>query len=318
MDWEETIALAGLSRRPPYWDERYAKGVENMSKPLYQVVVERDVLMTCRDGVRLAVDIYRPDTKDGETFPGLVAWSSYGKGVQLIERVPLQFKTVLMDHTIEAGDIEFYVRRGYVVAIPDARGIGKSEGHWDGLYGKQEQEDCYDLIEWLAEEPYCDGSIGMIGISYFSIIQPLVAALKPPHLKAIMMCEVLDSLYLHNYIGGAFFDRSYLYNHFCPVNSALSWSERRYSQDELLRRVEQRRSDPEVSSSALLTRVLSCWPPRHQSYFFDVILHNMDDEFWAERSLIGKEKDINIPMYLMSEYYDRGRFTQGPFHLYNK
>lgn len=303
--------------RPSYWDKRYDKGTENLSQPVYAVVKEDDVFMTTRDGVRLAVDIYRPNAAVGEAFPGLVAYSSYGKSVQTLTRAPLQFKTVLMDHTIEAGDVEYYASCGYVVAVPDARGVGKSGGQWDGLYGRQEAEDCFDVIEWLAARPGCTGKIGMIGISYFSILQPFVAALKPPHLTAIMMCEVLDSLYLHNYVGGAFFDRSFLYNHFCPAHSQMSWSERHYTKELLREKVRQRLADPETAQSALLTRVLSCWPPRHQSYFFDVILHNYDDDFWAERNLTNYVDQLDIPMYLMSEYYDRGRFTQGPFYVYN-
>lgn len=304
-------------KMPEYWDKRYARGLENLSKPIYQVVKEEDVPMYTRDGVRLMVDIYRPDAPAGERFPGLVAYSSYGKSVQTLDRAPLQFKTVLMDHTIEAGDVEYYVQCGYVVCIPDARGVGKSEGQWDGLYGRQEAEDCCDVIEWLAEQPWCTGNIGMIGISYFSILQPFVAALQPPHLKAIMMCEVLDSLYHHNYVGGAFFDRSFLYNHFCPANNQMSWSERHYTEEELKEKVERRLQDPDVKASALLTRVLSCWPPRHQSYFFDIILHNCDDDFWFERTLTNFVDKIKIPMYLGSEYYDRGRFTQGPFYVFN-
>ena len=81
--------------------------------------------------------------------------------------------------------IDFFVKRGYAQVIPDPRGIGKSEGEFYGIYCKQEQEDCYDIIEWIAQQPWCDGNIGMLGISWFGIIQRLVAALQPPHLKAI-------------------------------------------------------------------------------------------------------------------------------------
>lgn len=314
---DENYSGRTYDRHPDFWDERYLTGIENLSKPIYEVKKELDVAMYTRDGVRLMVDIYRPVAPVEETFPGLVAYSSYGKSVQNLDRAPLQFKTVLMDHTIEAGDIEYYAQCGYVVCIPDARGVGKSAGQWDGLYGRQEAEDCYDVIEWLAVQPYCTGSIGMIGISYFSILQPFVAALQPPHLKAIMMCEVLDSLYHHNYVGGAFFDRSFLYNHFCPATNQMSWSERHYTEEELRAKVEKRLQDPDIKASALLTRVLSCWPPRHQSYFFDIILHNCDDDFWYERTLTNFLDKIKIPMYLGSEYYDRGRFTQGPFYLFN-
>ncbi|NLT58863.1 MAG: CocE/NonD family hydrolase [Clostridiales bacterium] len=316
MDVRQVLESVGIDKLPEQWSERYLRGVENMSKPIYGVVKEEDVYMSLRDGTRLCVDLYRPDAPEQEQFPGLVAYSSYGKSIQTMPRVPLQFKTVLFDHTIEAGDVEYYVKRGYIVAIPDPRGIGKSEGAWDGLYGKVEQEDCYDVIEWLASLPRCSGNIGMIGISYFSILQPLVAALRPPHLKAIMMCEVVDSLYHHNYPGGVMTDRSFMYTDFCPATRAISTSERLYTGEELRRRVQARLADRDTAARPLMTRVLSCWPPKHQSYFFDVLLHDNDGDFWAERSILNRVQEIDIPMYLSSEFYDLGRFIQGPFYVY--
>ncbi len=303
---------------PKYWDYRYMDGIENISPNIYEVEKLEDVKMKVRDGTTLSVDIYRPKTTKDIKFPGLVAYSSYGKSIQTMERETLQFKTILFDHTIEAGDVYEYVKRGYIVAVPDPRGIGKSEGAWDGLYGRQEQEDCYDVIEWLASLPYCTGKIGMIGISYFSILQPMVAALKPPHLTAIMMVEVVDNLYEHNYPGGVFVNRSFMYTDFCPDVNAISTAERIYTTKELQNKIENRLNDPDIANNALYSGILSCWPPRNQTYFFDVLLHNNDGDFWRERSIIGREDEIKIPMYLVSEYYELGRFAQGPFSVFNK
>ncbi|MBI9013103.1 MAG: CocE/NonD family hydrolase [Clostridiales bacterium] len=316
MTTQEILDSVGIERKPDYWSEKYFKGIENLSKPIYEVEKEEDVVCYMRDGVKTYVDIYRPKNAEDEVFPGLVAFSAYGKSIQVSERVPMGFNSLLFDHTIEAGDVEYYVKRGYIVVIPDPRGVGKSEGIWDGLYGRQEQEDCYDVIEWTAKLKGCNGNIGMIGISYFSILQPLVAALQPPSLKAIMCVEIVDSLYHHNYPGGVFFDRSNIYNDFCPVKG-ISNTEKNNTEDELKALIDKRINDADVRSSALLTRVLSCFPPRHQTYFFDVIMNNLDNDFWDDRSLINKLKDIKIPMYLISEYYEFGRFTQGPFFAYN-
>lgn len=317
MKYDDILKDVGIDKKPKYWSTKYMRGIENLSKELYNVKKEEDVWMEVRDGTKLCVDIYRPDTEEDITFPGLVAFSAYGKSIQTMKRESLQFKSVLFDHTIEAGDIEAYVRRGYVVVIPDPRGIGKSEGAWDGLYGRQEQEDCYDVIEWTATLEYCTGNIGMIGISYFSILQPMVAALQPPHLRAIMMVEVVDNLYHHNYPGGVFVNRSFMYTDFCPAVRGISTSERIYTEKDLKARVEKRLLDSDTRNNALLTGILSCWPPKHQTYFFDVVLHNNDSEFWQERSIEKYVKDIKIPMYLVSEYYELGRFSQGPFFVYN-
>ena len=77
---------------------------------------------------------------------------------------------------------------GYAHIIADIRGTGGSEGQMCGNYnsgGHGDGKDIYDLVEWLAEQDWCDGNIGMIGISYFASVQILGAAEKPPHLKAI-------------------------------------------------------------------------------------------------------------------------------------
>ena len=315
MELKEQFEAIGMEK-PVHWKEKYLKNIDQLSKPIYEVKKVEDVVVYMRDGVKTYVDLYLPDTDTDEKFPGLVAFSAYGKSLQMLDRAPLGMKGILFDHTIEAGDLAYYVKRGYTVCVPDPRGVGKSEGCWDGLYGRQEAEDCYDVIEWLAVQPFCTGKIGMVGISYFSILQPLVAALKPPHLTAIMCNEVVDSLYHHNYPGGAFFDRSSIYNDFCPVRGYPA-SERMYTEEELKKRIADRLSDPDVAQSALLRRVLTTWPPRHQSYFFDVVLHNTDDDFWDERSIRNRVKEIKIPMYLCSEYYEYGRFTQGPLFVYN-
>ena len=79
----------------------------------------------------------------------------------------------------EAGDTKFFVSRGYVHVIGNPRGIGKSEA------GGSRAFDGYDLIEWIAAQPWCDGNVGMVGISGFGAEQLMAAKLKPPHLKAI-------------------------------------------------------------------------------------------------------------------------------------
>lgn len=312
---KEQFEAIGMEQ-PVHWKDQYLKNIDQLSKPIYQVKKVEDVPMLLRDGVKTYVDLYLPQGEPDERFPGLVAFSAYGKSLQMLDRVPLGMKSILFDHTIEAGDLEYYVRRGYAVCVPDPRGVGKSEGVWDGLYGRREAQDCYDVIEWLAQQPFCTGKIGMVGISYFSILQPLVAALHPPHLTTIMCNEVVDSLYHHNYPGGAFFDRSSIYNDFCPVRGYPA-SERTDTEEELRERIANRLADPDVAQSALLQRVLNTWPPLHQSYFFDVILHHLDDEFWDDRSIRNKVKELDIPMYLCSEYYEYGRFTQGPLYVYN-
>ena len=96
-----------------------------------------------------------------EALPPQPAWSSLWTG------------------PLEAGDTKFFVSRGYVHVIGSPRGVGKSDG------GGSRQWDSYDLIEWIAQQPWCDGNVGMVGISGFGAEQFHVARQNPPHLKAI-------------------------------------------------------------------------------------------------------------------------------------
>ena len=98
-----------------------------ISQPRYRIRAEEDVYVTMRDGVRLAVDIFRPDAPG--KFPALPAMSPYGKEGQkiLLPPQPLD-KSALWDGNIEAGDTNDIVSRGYVHVIVDIRGTGYSEG----------------------------------------------------------------------------------------------------------------------------------------------------------------------------------------------
>ena len=136
-----------------------------------------------RDGVTLLADVHRPDA-DGR-FPALIAASPYPRQIQDLG-APAGF--------IEAGATDFWVPRGYVHVIANLRGTGGSGGTF-GFFDAQERRDMYDLVEWAAAQPWCDGNVGMIGISYFAMTQLEAAVERPPHLKAIFPVAVTADLY---------------------------------------------------------------------------------------------------------------------------
>ena len=97
------------------------------------------------------------------------AFAIYNKDIQgpdMAEALPPQPAwSPLWTGPMEAGDTKFFVSRGYVHVIGSPRGVGKSEG------GGSREWDCYDLIEWIAAQPWCDGNVGMVGISGFGAEQ---------------------------------------------------------------------------------------------------------------------------------------------------
>ena len=89
---------------------------------------------------------------------------------------------------------EWWVPKGYAAVRVDGRGSGKSPGQCEP-WSLAEAIDFYDAIEWAAAQPWCNGKVGLSGISYFAINQWFVANLQPPSLKAIMPWEGFADIY---------------------------------------------------------------------------------------------------------------------------
>lgn len=155
----------------------------NLSQPQYGIAHLTNQRVPMRDGVDLLADIHHP-TSTGR-YPALIAASPYPRQMQDLG-APAGF--------IEAGATDFWVSRGYVHVIANIRGTGGSGGTF-GFFNAQERRDMYDLVEWVAAQPWCDGNVGMIGISYFAMTQLEAAVEKPPHLKAIFPVAVTADLF---------------------------------------------------------------------------------------------------------------------------
>jgi predicted acyl esterase len=169
----QSIWHNGVASQPP---------ADYCPKPNYHgMIMQRDVMVPMRDGVHLCIDIFRPETD--EKLPALLAIAPYNKELLSLEYAaavpPQPAWSALWGGSVEAGDTEFLIARGYIHVIGTSRSSGKSEG------GGSPAWDYYDLIEWIAVQPWCDGQIGMIGISAYGAAQLQAAALQPPHLKAI-------------------------------------------------------------------------------------------------------------------------------------
>ncbi len=158
---------------------------DQLSQPKYDMKLEKDVYVRMRDGVRVAIDIYRPNAPG--KFPVLYASSCYQKDLVYLPAVTTY-------HCRETNDIDWFVQRGYVYVNADVRGTGKSEGIWK-FHSDAEQNDHYDLVEWMAEQPWCSGRVGMIGESYFGWTQWFAAAKQPPHLATIVPFDAGADMY---------------------------------------------------------------------------------------------------------------------------
>jgi uncharacterized protein len=133
------------------------------------VAVTRDVMITMRDGVRLAADVYRPAQAGVATeghFPALLMRTPYSKAV----RAP--------------PFANYFAARGYVVVVEDVRGRYSSEGRWRPLY--DDGADGHDTAEWVGHQSWCDGGIGTLGTSYEGATQQALAIAGAPFVKTMI------------------------------------------------------------------------------------------------------------------------------------
>lgn len=162
---------------------------------------ERDQPLTLRDGTVIYTDIFRPvGSGVNNTVPALVAYSPYGKEVggqwldDVSERSGVPLSSVSELQKFEGPDPAHWVCQGYAVLNPDARGAYSSEGNIT-FWGRQLGEDGYDFIEWVADQAWSSGKVGMSGNSWLSVSQWFIAAEHPPHLTAIAPWEGLTDVY---------------------------------------------------------------------------------------------------------------------------
>jgi predicted acyl esterase len=172
--------------------ERLSMNIQTAAAEVnYRLLVDRDVDVPMRDGARLKADVIRPD--DGGKFPAIVNLGPYQKDKVWVPPDTLEEKpNPLMNW--ETVNPEWWVPRGYACVRVDGRGSGKSPGQCEP-WSKQEAIDFYDAIEWAAAQPWCNGKVGLSGISYYAINQWFVANLQPPSLNAIIPWEGFADIY---------------------------------------------------------------------------------------------------------------------------
>ena len=126
------------------------------------VLAERNLMMPMRDGARMATDIYRPAHN----------------GIASAERFPVLLHRTPYDKNGQQKIAEYFAQHGYVVAVQDIRGRYKSEGKFLKVQ-PIDATDGYDTIEWLAKQPYANGSVGMWGTSFAAHMEAGAAQLHP-------------------------------------------------------------------------------------------------------------------------------------------
>jgi predicted acyl esterase len=164
------------------------------------------------DGLVLRADVFRP-VPDGR-YPVIISYGVYAKGLAFQDGYPLQWEKMVADHpeilegstnkyqNWETTDPERWIPHGYAVVRVDSRGAGWSPGFMD-CNSQREIDDLFQCIEWAGTQPWSNGKVGMLGISYYASNQWRVAGQHPPHLAAIIPWEGQNDRYRDSgYHGG--------------------------------------------------------------------------------------------------------------------
>ncbi len=148
------------------------------------ILIERDVPVPMRDGVRLATDIYRPAV-DGRPldgpFPVILERTPYGKAMTSRSERTAREAAPRSRRDVAAA----FVREGYVVVYQDTRGRYGSEGRF--VKYLSDGADGYDTVAWITAQPWCNGKVGTMGLSYAAHTQSALACLDPPGLAAMFL-----------------------------------------------------------------------------------------------------------------------------------
>jgi uncharacterized protein len=285
----------------PEWSCAYDRSPEYDS-----FSADRDVRVRMRDGVELCVDIYRP--RADRKLPALLAFAIYNKDIQgpdVSESFPPQPAWApLWTGCLEAGDTRFFTSRGYIHVIGSPRNIAKSGSGGDRNW------DSYDLIEWIARQPWCDGNVGMTGISGFAAEQWHAAKQRPPSLKVIFPFDPRGAYgklggFRDEYPGGVLHFFRYLIMHFVAAHQVKGSPGPLPAEREALWQLAL--SNPDYRMYPQIFNILTL-KGQHFPSIFDLLI----DPFESEDVVAESERDIagvTVPAYTGSGWYAYGYKT---------
>jgi uncharacterized protein len=274
------VASASLAQ-PPKVTQRPAE---------YDVAVEQNVMIPMRDGVRLAADLYRP-ARDGKPvdgkFPTVLQRTPYNKG------------------SGNSSEGKYYAQRGYNVVLNDTRGRYASEGTWRLLI--DDPQDGYDVVEWIASQPWSDGKIGTFGTSYPGGTQHALAEMQPPHLTTMIPidsnanCGVAGMRH-----GGAFELRwmNWIFNQGASnCKAALANPALKSALDENARRIRQHVDSLPFRPGTTPIRVA----PEYEAWLVAAMRNGPDSPFWKAKgmSVVDHVSEYaDVPVMHITGWYD--------------
>lgn len=267
-----------------------------------EILIDRDLMVRMRDGVALATDVYRPVKEQGESAAGLpviLERTPYDKsGISRSER------SLMNPQAASRIDVaEFFARHGFVAVVQDCRGRYRSEGRFRKYL--HEADDGYDTLLWLLDQPWCNGKVGTMGLSYGAHVQCALACLDPPGLACMFMDSGGFSSAYHGGIrrGGAFElkQATWAYRHALRSPDTLADPTRQASLEDNDIRVWFRKMPWQPGQSPLSAA------PEFEDYLFEQWRAGTFSEYWTQPGLYAEgyyDRFPDVPTAIMGSWYD--------------
>ncbi|MDT0682952.1 CocE/NonD family hydrolase [Roseicyclus sp. F158] len=224
------------------------------------------------DGTRLAARIWMPQDAAARPVPAILEYIPYRKNDKTLER--------------DAARAPWLAGHGYAYVRLDIRGTGESDGVMTDEYTDIELQDGCDAIDWIAAQEWCDGGVGIVGISWGGFNGLQIAALRPPALKAVVTICSTDDRYADDihYMGGAL------------LGDQLSWASVMFGINTL---------PPDPAHVGARWREM--WEARldHSGLWLEEWMrHPTRDAFWKHGSICENWDDVEVPVYAVSGWAD--------------
>jgi len=231
-----------------------------------------NVWIPISDGCRIAARVWMPEDAERSPVPAILEYIPYRKRDFMRAR----------DEPIH----RYFAMKGFASVRVDIRGSGDSEGVLHDEYSAQEHSDALEVIDWIADQPWCSGAVGMMGISWGGFNALQVAALRPPALKAVITLCSTDDRYADDahYMGG------------CLLNENMQWG-------SILMLYSALPPDPEIVGPGWR----DMWRQRIEALEpFPALWmgHPWRDDYWAHGSVCEDYEGITCAVYAIGGWAD--------------
>lgn len=255
--------------------------------PSLRILEEAPVYVEASDGVALYVEVTRPDVE--AKVPTILTVGPYHNVIRAAGLRPYR--------DAPYNTIPDYVPRGYAFVVADVRGFGNSGGCVE-VWGPKEQQDVFDLVEWVAAQEWSDGNVGLFGQSYVGTTALMGAVMQAPHLKAVVSVAPVANPYEDWHFGGVPNGE----NTGSPLGYQMTGSEVAAGEADTMTTAEL------LAGSYCGTAPLVAEANDPRAVY---------DEFYEARNLSARASEVQVPVLYTQGHFDNNVKSQMAVHWFD-